>query len=209
MLQEVDDGCPRSGNDRQVDLLGDVLEYAHRAYGPNVWLKAGCYGNATLSRHPITRQRNIDITFPLKKPRGALYTELEVHKGEHRLKLHVVNLHLGLSGVERRWQVRRLLELPAVASLERNSRLLIGGDTNDWAGSLAGGLLKERGFDCATGRGTKATRTFPSWAPVGALDRLYLRGAVRCERHYPSRLDLARTASDHLPIVIDLELQHE
>src|SRR6185436_5259721 len=53
LLQEVDDGVPRSGNDRQVDLIADVLDYKHRAFGGNVRLKVGCYGNATLSRFPI------------------------------------------------------------------------------------------------------------------------------------------------------------
>jgi endonuclease/exonuclease/phosphatase family metal-dependent hydrolase len=206
LMQEVDDGVPRSAGDRQVDLLGDVLDYAHRAFGPNVWLSAGCYGNATLSKHRIVEQRNLDLTFPLKKPRGALYTELEVHAQDHRFTLHVVNLHLGLAGVERRWQVRRLLELPVLAALDTHSRLVIAGDTNDWVGTLAGGMLGREGFQCVTGRGTRATRTFPSWGPVGALDRVFLRGPLHCEHHFSGKLDLARLASDHLPIVADLAL---
>ena len=74
VLQEVDDGVPRSGNDRQVDLIADVLDYKHRAFGGNVHLKVGCYGNATLSRFPIVRHNNLCLNFPLKKPRGALIT---------------------------------------------------------------------------------------------------------------------------------------
>jgi len=206
LLQEVDDGVPRSAGDRQVDLLGDVLDYAHRAFGPNVWLKAGCYGNATLSRHRILAQSNLDLTFPLKKPRGALYTELEVHEGGHRFTLHVVNVHLGLSGVERRWQARRLLATPTLASLEAHSRLIVAGDTNDWSGGLPAVLLARDRLQCVTGCGTRATRTFPAWGPMGALDRVFLRGPLRCEHHFSARTDLARRASDHLPIVADLSL---
>jgi endonuclease/exonuclease/phosphatase family metal-dependent hydrolase len=206
LLQEVDDGVPRSAGDRQVDLLGDVLDYAHRAFGPNVWLKTGCYGNATLSRHRIVTQRNLDLSFPLKKARGALYTELEVHAGEHRFTLHVVNVHLGLSGVERRWQMRRLLALPTLSALDGHSRLVVAGDMNDWTGALPGLLLGSDNLQCVTGRGTRATRTFPAWGPVGALDRVFLRGPLKCEHHFSARLDLARQASDHLAIVAELAL---
>ena len=71
VLQEVDQGVPRSRLDRQLHLLGDELGYEHRAWGPNVTLKRGVYGNGTLSRFPIARSVNIDLTFPLKKARGA------------------------------------------------------------------------------------------------------------------------------------------
>ena len=206
LLQEVDDGVPRSGRDRQVDLFADVADYEHRAFGANVRLTHGTYGNATLSRHPIVSSENIALRFGPKKPRGALCTDLHVTVGGHRLALHVVNLHLGLSGVERRWQVRRLLASEPLRRLDRTSRLIVAGDTNDWTGALPGGALAEAGFTCITGRGRHATRTFPAWGPVGALDRIFVRGPVHPLRAYTSRLDLARQASDHLPVVADLEL---
>jgi endonuclease/exonuclease/phosphatase family metal-dependent hydrolase len=207
VLQEVDDGVPRSSEDRQVDLLADLLDYPYRAYGPNVWLKRGCYGNATLSRYPIARSRNVDITFPMKKARGALFTELEVPVNGHRYTVHVLNIHLGLSGVERRWQVRKMLSTAPLRSLDHGSRIVLAGDTNDWSGALPRGQLRQAGFECVTGYGAHASRTFPAWGPVGALDRVFIRGGVVCERHFSSRLALARRASDHLPIVVDLEVE--
>ncbi|MHC5210718.1 MAG: endonuclease/exonuclease/phosphatase family protein [Planctomycetota bacterium] len=206
LLQEVDDGVPRSGRDRQVDLLGDVLDYAHRSFAPNVRLKHGCYGNALLSHFPIVRHSNINLTFPMKKRRGALLTVLDAHVGSHRYTLHVVNVHLGLSGVERRWQVRRLLRSSALTALDRSSRIVVAGDMNDWSGILAGGMLRRTGFQCATGVGVRASRTFPAWGPVGPLDRVFLRGGLRCTHHFRSRLALARQASDHLPVIAELKL---
>jgi endonuclease/exonuclease/phosphatase family metal-dependent hydrolase len=206
-LQEVDDGVPRSGGDRQVDLLGDVISLAHRAWGPNVRLKRGCYGNATLSRWPITHSENVDLQFGPKKPRGALITDVQVEEGEHKFSVHVVNLHLGLSGVERRWQARRLLDAPRLQRLTRSSRLVIAGDTNDWAGALPGFLGDAFGLRCVTGRGTHAVRTFPAFGPMGALDRVFVRGEIECTHHSASRLRLAREASDHLPLVVDLRLR--
>ncbi len=205
LLQEVDDGVPRSRQDHQAHMLADAMGYHHRAFGPNVKLKHGRYGNATLSRLRITHSNNINLTFPMKKRRGALYTELKARVGRHRYTLHVFNTHLGLSGMERRWQVRKLLDARAMRSLDAHSRVVIGGDTNDWASALPRGQLRQSGFDCITGGGARATRTFPAWAPVGALDRVFLRGALRCHHHFRSRLELARHASDHLPVVVDVE----
>ena len=43
--------------------------------------------------------------------------------------------------------------------------------------------------------------------PVGALDKVFVRGAVKEGRAHPSRLALARVASDHLPVIVDLEVE--
>ena len=208
LLQEVDDGCPRSGGDRQVDLLADVLELPHRAYGANVSLTRGRYGNATLSRWPILHDHNVNLRFGPKKARGALITDIEVEDNGHRSRLHVVNLHLGLSGVERRWQAHRLLAAVRLTHLTRASRLIIAGDFNDWSGAVPRLMMAHYGLRCVTGRGRSATRTFPAWAPMGSLDRVLVRGDLACTKHYASRLDLARQASDHLPVVVELYLRH-
>ncbi len=207
VLQEVDEGCPRSGCDRQVDLLGDVLGLPHRAWGPNVTLTRGWYGNATLSRWPILQRHNVSLRFGPKKPRGALVTDIVAEENGHHLRVHVVNLHLGLSGVERRWQAHRLLTSPALAHLTRASRLVVAGDFNDWSGAVPRLMQWNYGLRCVTGRGAGATRTFPAFGPVGALDRVLVRGDVRCVKHFASRLEVAREASDHLPVVVELHLR--
>ncbi|MCB9897463.1 MAG: endonuclease/exonuclease/phosphatase family protein [Planctomycetes bacterium] len=206
LLQEVDRGVPRSRGHHQAEHVAERLGHAHVAFGPNVRLKQGVYGNAIVSRHPLLETRRIDLTFPLKKVRGALLAKLELPVGEHRLTLHLVNVHLGLSGIERRWQVQRLLDHPQLRHLDARSRLVIAGDTNDWTGALPRGRLARDGFECVTGRRTKALRTFPSWRPVGALDRVFVRGPLRCAHLVRPRLPLAVAASDHLPVVLDLEL---
>jgi len=206
LLQEVDDGVPRSRGDRQAQLLADVLGFDHHAFGPNVKLKRGRYGNATLSRFPIAQTKNIDLTFSVKKARGGLYTELQTHVDRHRFTLHVVNIHLGLSGMERRWQVKRLLDSPVLGHLDGHSRIIVGGDTNDWAQLLGRGRLRRDGFSCLTGTGQRATRTFPAWGPLGALDRVFMRGPMTGRHHFGSRLSLARQASDHLPLIVDFDL---
>ena len=206
-LQEVDQGVPRSRLHDQARLLAERLGFEHVAFAANVRLTRGRYGNATLSHHPITHQQNLDLTIPLKKRRAALYTLLRVPWRGHRLTVHLFNWHLGLSGMERRVQVRKLLGRRQVRQLHRNtSRIIIAGDTNDWAGALPGGALGQAGFDCVTGTARSALRTFPAWGPLGALDKVFVRGPLSATHLTRPRLDLARQASDHLPVLVDLDL---
>lgn len=203
ILQEVDRDVPRSRRHDQAALIADVLDFPHVAFAPNVWLPTGCYGNATLSRHPFVQHANIDLSYGPKKPRGALYTEIRTKADDHLFRMHLVNVHLGLSGIERRWQVRKLLQADQLRRLDADSRIVIGGDTNDWNGALWRGPLKKAGFHCATGIGRRASLTFPAWQPVSALDRVFLRGALAAEHHFRGRLQITQAASDHVPVIVD------
>ena len=106
LLQEVDEGVPRS---REMDLaknLAQRLGFRHYAVGHNVSLRKGRYGNATLSRFPIIRERNIDLTVGDRKRRGCQHTTIEIGPTEESTqRLEVFNLHLGLSARERQRQV--------------------------------------------------------------------------------------------------------
>ena len=110
LLQEVDEGAPRS---REIDLarrLAVDAGYPHVAVGHNVRLRKGRYGNATLSRHPIIGQRNIDLTIGIRKRRGCQHTEIELKgRAGRRFRLEVFNLHLGLSARERQQQMGLIL----------------------------------------------------------------------------------------------------
>ena len=51
-------------------------------------------------------------------------------------------------------------------------------------------------------------RTFPAFSPSGRLDRIYYRGGFELIRAQTSDLRESRVASDHLPIIADLNLRH-
>lgn len=211
LLQEVDDGVPRS---RSLDLareLADGLAYPHYAVGHNVSLRKGRYGNATLSRYPIERERNIDLTIGVRKRRGCQHTTLAVNgQGGPLRSLELFNLHLGLSARERRQQVGLLASSKEFADLDHATACIVGGDFNDWRSLLRGLFVDVLDFECATDRvtrrGVKAIKTYPSFAPRGALDRLYHRGALEVHRAFRCRHELARKASDHLPLIAEYEL---
>jgi hypothetical protein len=71
LLQEVDDGVPRSRGLNLATELATALGFEHYKLGANVSLRKGAYGNATLSRFPIVRERNIDLTIGSRKRRGC------------------------------------------------------------------------------------------------------------------------------------------
>jgi endonuclease/exonuclease/phosphatase family metal-dependent hydrolase len=210
LLQEVDEGAPRS---RELDLAREIartLGYPHWAIGHNVALRKGRYGNATLSRWPIQRERNIDLTIGFRKRRGCQHTRIAVRTpAGHTRRLEVFNLHLGLLARERRAQVELLARSRELSSLPHEVPCLVGGDYNDWRSLLRETFVDELGFRSATGGSfarEHAIPTFPSFFPQGALDRIYYRGRLRLLGARRCRLGLSRIASDHLPVITDFEL---
>jgi len=83
---------------------------------------------------------------------------------------------------------------------------LVVGDFNDWRDTLAAASLGANGFAQVTspiGR----FRSFPAWLAVGALDKAFVRGPIAVQHARIVRTSLAKTASDHLPLVIDFHLR--
>jgi endonuclease/exonuclease/phosphatase family metal-dependent hydrolase len=209
LLQEVDEGAPRS---RELDLtreLAIALDYPYFAVGHNVSLRKGRYGNATLSRHPIHRERNIDLTIETRKRRGCQHTTLGIQRphGDTRV-LDVFNLHLGLSAWERARQVGLLARSKEFSSMDPHGRCILGGDFNDWRSLLHPIFTEILGFHCATQRRLYkgALNTYPAFSPTGGLDKLYFRGGIRLLRARACRLRISRVASDHLPVIADFEV---
>jgi endonuclease/exonuclease/phosphatase family metal-dependent hydrolase len=210
LLQEVDEGAPRSRELHLARELAGMLGYEHYAFGHNVALRKGRYGNATLSRWPILRERNIDLTIGFRKRRGCQHTLIAVETPAGKLRrLEVFNLHLGLSAREREKQVGLLLRSREFASLPFEVPTLVGGDFNDWRSLLRPIFVDLLAFRSATGGNAfreRALNTFPSFFPQGALDRMYYRGPLRLSGARRCRLSLSRVASDHLPVIADFEL---
>jgi endonuclease/exonuclease/phosphatase family metal-dependent hydrolase len=209
LLQEVDEGVPRS---RELDMARELaadLGFPHFAVGHNVSLRRGRYGNATLSRFPILRERNIDLSSGTAWiRRGCQHTSIALLAG--RAPLEVFNLHLGLSWRERERQVALLMRSHEFGSLGPEAPCLVAGDFNDWRSLLRPVFTNGLGFRCATDSGLDRPRsllTYPSFSPQGGLDRIYYRGPLHLAAVRRCRLQVARLASDHLPVVADFEFR--
>ena len=206
LLQEVDQFARRSNHDRQVDVLGDMLGLRHRTYCPHVTVRGGGeYGNAILSRFPLTETSNIDLTIASRKRRSVLHARYRVRlgaRGKHTRTVHIFNLHLGLSGGERKIQLQRFLQSHPFNGFDHRTPVIVAGDFNDVWGTLGRSLLEPAGF-----RGMhERLRTFPAYAPLRALDAVYVKGEVEMLKVQRARISVARAASDHLPLIADLQI---
>ncbi len=207
LLQEVDEGVPRS---RELNLAKEIAEacgFSHYKLGHNVSLKKGYYGNATLSKFPISRERNINLTIDNKKRRGCQHTRIEIATNK---TLEVFNLHLGLSAKERQKQAGLLTHSEEYQQIENFTPCIVAGDFNDWRSLLRALFIEGLGFTCATDStkywGESAIKTFPSFAPRGGLDRVYYKGKLQCNFAKRYEKNGAKIASDHLPIVVEFEI---
>lgn len=202
LLQEVAEGMPRCGMDNQLELLSTALDMRHVAFGAEHRFRVGGYGNAILSRFALTDSSRIDLTIGRRKQRGLVKTRAHA-KLEHGTRSVVVfNLHLGLSGSERATQLQRFLECHPFAHLHHETPLIVGGDFNDVWASLGQRFLEPVGFV----RAGKLLATFPAALPLRPLDGLWVRGNIKVISAHPVKTGLATSASDHLPIVADLEV---
>jgi endonuclease/exonuclease/phosphatase family metal-dependent hydrolase len=114
-------------------------------------------------------------------------------------------MHLGLAGSERGLQLQRFLACDMIARLHKTTPVVIGGDLNDLWGSLGPRFLAPAGFV----RAGKLVSTFPAALPVRPLDGIFVRGDLRSERCDRPDDPLTRMASDHLPLLAELELTSE
>jgi endonuclease/exonuclease/phosphatase family metal-dependent hydrolase len=189
-LQEVD---ARGRSERHADQWA----YLGAATGCRVITGAGVYpprarfGNAILTRFPVLAARLIDLTVAGYEPRAAV--DADVLIGERILR--VIATHFGLHAAERRQQANRLMaelgELAPEGRLGAHAVLL-----NEWRGRRGAVRSLDRRLGLSA-----AARTFPSWMPVLALDRMYADGRAILHDVDVYRSPLARLASDHLPLV--------
>jgi endonuclease/exonuclease/phosphatase family metal-dependent hydrolase len=158
----------------------------------------GDFGNALLTRRRVLSSCQIDLSVEGREPRCALDVTLACGADT----LRVAATHLGLQPAERRAQVTKLLAALSGTPASRATILL--GDLNEWF--LWGRPLRwlHRHFE-----ETPAPATFPAGLPLLALDRIWVKPRHLLRRLFVHASPLARVASDHLPVVAQLQLEEE
>jgi endonuclease/exonuclease/phosphatase family metal-dependent hydrolase len=191
LLQEVGDSRGIHPPIDQATQLSQLLGVAC-AVGITMPREPYGYGNVILSRQPILDSETIDLSVWRREPRLCLSATI----GEVPLRVH--NVHLGLSPGERRRQLQRLLPL-----LSKKGPIVLGGDFNDVPRGLLTRTLERLLWDVTAKK--HGARTFPARRPLFRLDRLYVSSEVRVISWRVDYSEHSRAASDHLPLVAEVE----
>jgi endonuclease/exonuclease/phosphatase family metal-dependent hydrolase len=156
--------------------------------------RGGTYGHAVLSRLPVHDVESHDLGVPGCEPRRCLHVEIGTTAGA----VHVFGCHFGLGIRERRGQTAALVQFVRRWRSAGGRRVVLG-DFNEYPGPVARALSAE------LGAGGGRLRTHPAPLPVFPIDRIYW------DRERTGDLSvyldpIARLASDHLPLVVELDV---
>lgn len=201
-LQEVGAPSEPGGPADAAEALSERTGMAG-AFGPTLFHRRGySYGNAILARHPILATRTYDLSVPGREPRGCLRADVDIAGA----RVHFFTAHLGLHWRERRLQAAALLSADILRDAALAHPLVLVGDFNSLSNrSAVPRWLRRQLVDCAIAAGDESP-TFPAQFPLLRLDHAYVAAAFRVLGCRVFRTPLARRASDHLPLVVELEL---
>jgi endonuclease/exonuclease/phosphatase family metal-dependent hydrolase len=199
-ILEVQNGRPEFD---QVRRIQSVLNGYEICFGENRRLHGGSYGNLTLSRFPVKICENYDITWRHRERRGCLRCDVALPREG---LLHVFNVHLGTSFLERRHQARRLLSNEVLTNQKYSGPKIVVGDFNEWTHGLASRLMGEAFEVAKPPKLLRYPRTYPGVFPILHLDHFYYDPHLKLKDFRVYRTDATLLASDHLPLVATFEV---
>lgn len=196
-LQEVVGAGPRGGG--HAESIGAALGMGW-VMAPARQLRGHQFGNAVLSRYPITTHLAHDLTWKTCEPRRLQRVDIDVDG----CPLHVYNVHLGTAILERRHQAERLVTI--VSDRHLSGPKIVIGDFNEWMRGLATTLMSERMNSVDLRNHLQRRRTYPGVFPILHLDHIYYAGHVEVLGVELPRTRMSLVASDHLPLVAEVRI---
>lgn len=205
-MQELDVGRHRSERENQPERIAHELGMTH-LFSSACAMGGGEYGNAILSRHPIELVKAACLP-PLeqidgRETRGALWVTVRTSDAA----VHVLTTHLGLDRTERAVQADTLRGADWLGHPSCQAPVVVTGDLNARPGSppyrrLRGDLLdvQEAVPDL------RPRRTWPAMLPMMRIDHVFVSPSVAVGGFEVPSDRLTRVASDHLPLIVDLEI---
>jgi endonuclease/exonuclease/phosphatase family metal-dependent hydrolase len=202
-LQELDLSRQRSGAVDQAGVIAEHLGW-HRYFHPAMRTGDEHYGDAVLSRYPLTLRGACDLPgrapFYCRENRVAISVDVETPLGV----VHLINTHFGLGRNERLLQAQQLNDEWLRANPAETPLILLG-DFNSLPGSRTHRALAQHLRDVRKlVAPVRAFRTFPTSFPSFAVDHIFVNAALHPLSLDVHRSSLARVASDHYPLVADL-----
>jgi len=152
----------------QLEFLADSI-WSEYAYAKNAVYDQRHHGNVILSKFPIVKQEQVNISTNKLEQRGILYCEIDL-KGQ---SLHCFNVHLNLTHFGRKKQYKEITEY-VKSKVSESSALIVAGDFNDWNQKATSLLAKNLNIlDAHKSIHQFYAKTFPSIYPLFSLDRIY------------------------------------
>ncbi|WP_028747193.1 endonuclease/exonuclease/phosphatase family protein [Rhizobium mesoamericanum] len=202
-LQEIDVRRRRTGGVDQAAIIASLLKMeAH--FHPALAIAEEQYGDAiitALPAHPI----KAGPLPSLGEARGALSVEVMFANRN----LLVVNTHLGLRRRDRAQQMSTLL---SPAWLRRDgsnpTSAILCGDFNAVPSSAAYHLANRLLQDAQLACNQTARPTFPSRFPLMRIDHIFVSADLRVVASKVVRNRITSLASDHLPLIADIDVSN-
>jgi len=197
-LQEVVGAGPSGGG--HAEEIGAAVGMGW-VMAPTRHLRGHLFGNMVLSRFPVRHHTQHDLSWRTCEPRSVQRVDLDVDGAT----LHFYNVHLGTAYLERRFQAQRLAAL--VSDRRVTGPKVVLGDFNEWMKGLTTALLSERLEAIDLRKHLRRRRTYPGFFPILHLDHIYYQGDVQVTHISLPRTRRTLIASDHLPLVAELEIR--
>lgn len=199
-LQEIDSVTTRTGLTDQAAVLGE-LTGMRSLFGGFMDYRGGRYGMALLSRYPIVDWMNHRLPDGAE-PRTALAARIELLRPGYGRgpRVVVVGIHLYATPEERLAQAVHLQRVFA----DEKDPVILAGDFNSTPESPVLRLLQDEGGWSRPPK-TGSGYTFPADEPEREIDFIMLRPGDRF-RVREHRVVAEAVASDHRPVLIDVEL---
>mgnify|MGYP000359672809 FL=1 len=193
-LQEVDRRFGARDSCIPVKMIDDETPWKHVPFNDRP-KGIGWHGNAILVRDEFEIIDGHPLDLPTLEPRGAVVTNVLTPGGPVR----IIGAHLDISGLWRRKQIRALLGFLD----DQNDHIptIVMGDFNQWSNR---GALSEFAFHHH--RILKTPKSFHTTKPVAQLDRIIVSHDVQALAIGCHESELAKKASDHLPVWADVEI---
>lgn len=197
-LQEVDQRVQRTNSVDQPARLAELTGLAI-AFGANIDLQGGHYGNAVLSRHAIVATSNHSLpNVDQGEQRGLLAVEVKIPEAGKTLLLLATHLDHRRDDRERVESAKMINQLVA----EQRGPVILAGDLNDVVGSET---LRQLELDWQRAN-EQPLATIPVGEPSRQIDFILFRPAERWRVIEVKVLEEA-VASDHRAILAVLELR--
>jgi endonuclease/exonuclease/phosphatase family metal-dependent hydrolase len=207
-LQESDTVRFTSAGLDLVEYLSRRLGY-HAFYGPPTWEQS--FGVALLSRHPIEEASYVPLSSSEDR-RTFIKARIQVEGAD----VWIFVVHLGLEAGDRTVQLEEILQEASGVK----GPVVLAGDFNSCPGGICPGyggppdtvyervtsVYRDVWVEAGLPRDAPEGSTYPAQGPVKRIDYIFVSSGVRVVSVERVMTEVATRASDHLPVMAELEL---